>query len=133
VLGDAALAQDTRFATNSARVAHRAELNDLIAARFATLDTGAVLALLDTAGVANARLNSVAQFLEHPVLTGRDRWRTVGTPGGDIEALLPPAILTGVDPVMAAVPAVGQHTDDILRGLGRTEIEIAALRAEGVV
>jgi formyl-CoA transferase len=133
VLDDTALAQDARFVTNSARVAHRDELNALIAARFATLATAAVLALLDKAGVANARLNSVAEFLDHPVLAGRDRWRTVGTPGGDIEALLPPAILTDVDPVMAAVPAVGQHTDDILRGLGRGETEIAALRAEGVV
>jgi formyl-CoA transferase len=133
VLDDAALAQDARFATNSARVAHRDELNGMIAARFAALDTGAALALLDKAGVANARLNSVAQFLDHPVLAGRDRWRTVGTPGGDIEALLPPAILSGVAPVMAAVPAVGQHTDDILRALGRGPADIAALRAEGVV
>ena len=83
--------------------------------------------------VANARLNSVAQFLEHPVLTGRDRWRTVGTPGGAIEALLPPAGLTEVTPVMNPVPAVGQHTDDILRALGRTDTDIAALRRDGVV
>ncbi len=133
VLGDAALAGDARFVTNSARVAHRDELNGMIAARFAALATDSVVALLDKAGIANARLNSVAQFLDHPVLAGRDRWRTVGTPGGDVEALLPPAILTGVTPVMDPVPAVGQHTEDILLGLGHTGDEIAALRRDGVI
>jgi itaconate CoA-transferase len=132
-LDDPTLAQDPRFATNSARVAHRDEVNRVIAARFATLDTGTVLTLLDKAGVANARLNSVAQFLDHPVLAGRDRWRTVATPGGDIQALLPPATLANLDPTMNPVPALGEHTEDILRGLGRTDTAIAALRANGVI
>jgi itaconate CoA-transferase len=132
-LDDPTLAQDPRFATNSARVAHRDEVNRVIAARFATLDTGTVLTLLDKAGVANARLNSVAQFLDHPVLAGRDRWRTVATPGGDIRALLPPATLANLDPTMNPVPALGEHTEDILRGLGRTDTAIAALRANGVI
>ena len=133
VLGDPALADDPRFATNSARVAHREECNGVFAARFAGLRADEVVRLLDEANVASARLNSVAQFLEHPVLAGRDRWRTVGTPGGAIEALLPPAGLTEVTPVMGPVPGVGQHTDDILRGLGRTDTDIAALRREGVI
>jgi len=66
VLDQPTIAGDHRFATNSARVEHRDELNAVIAARFATLDTGTVLTLLDKANVANARLNSVAQFLDHP-------------------------------------------------------------------
>jgi itaconate CoA-transferase len=132
-LDDPTLAQDPRFATNSARVVHRDEVNSVIAARFATLDTGTVLTLLDKAGVANARLNSVDQFLDHPVLTGRDRWRTVAAPGGDIQALLPPATITNLDPAMNPVPALGEHTEDILRGLGRTDTAIAVLRANGVI
>jgi formyl-CoA transferase len=105
----------------------------VIAARFACLPTEAVIELLDEAAVANARLNTVQQFLDHPVLAGRDRWRTVGTPGGDIRALLPPTVLTDVRPAMNPVPAVGQHTDEILLGLGRSGEAIAALRADGVV
>ena len=132
-LDDPTLAQDPRFATNSARVVHRDEVNSVIAARFATLDTGTVLTLLDKAGVANARLNSVDQFLDHPVLAGRDRWRTVAAPGGDIQALLPPATITNLDPAMNPVPALGEHTEDILRGLGRTDTAIAVLRANGVI
>jgi itaconate CoA-transferase len=133
VLGDAALAADKRFATNSARVAHRDALEDLISARFGALDTAGALALLEKANVASARMNSITEFLAHPVLAGRDRWRTVGTPGGPVQALLPPANLGGVEPVMNPVPAVGEHTDAILRGLGRDTDDIAALRADGVI
>jgi formyl-CoA transferase len=131
VLDQPTLAKDHRFATNPARLEHRDELDAVIDARFATLDTATVLALLDRANVANARMNSVAQFLDHPVLAGR--WRTVATPGGDIEALLPPVTLTDAEPAMDQVPALGQHTDAILRGLGRTDTDIAALRAAHVI
>ncbi|HEX4721223.1 MAG TPA: CaiB/BaiF CoA-transferase family protein [Pseudonocardiaceae bacterium] len=133
VLDDPTLADDPRFATNSARVAHRAELDTMITARFATLATAAVRALLDKAAIANARLNTVAEFLDHPVLTDRDRRRTVDTPGGPVQALVPPAMIAGTAPVMGPVPSVGEHTDEILRGLGRTDDDIAALRAEGVI
>jgi formyl-CoA transferase len=105
----------------------------VIATRFAMLDTATVLTLLDSANVANARMNSLTQFLDHPVLAGRDRWRTVATPGGDIEALLPQATLTDTEPAMNPVPALGEHTDAILRGIGRTDTDIAALRAARVI
>ena len=67
------------------------------------------------------------------MLAGRDRWRPVDTPGGQIEALLPPANLHGVAPRMDPVPAVAAHTDAILRELGRDEPTIRALRDQGVV
>jgi formyl-CoA transferase len=133
VLEDPAVATDPRFARNSARVANRAALNALVAARFAGLTAERAVALLDAAGIANARLNSVAEFLAHPALAGRDRWRTVPTPGGPVRALLPPATLGGVRPRMDAVPAVGEHTDAILAALGRSAAQIADLRAAGVV
>ncbi|MFJ3277040.1 CaiB/BaiF CoA transferase family protein [Streptomyces sp. NPDC086776] len=132
-LGDASLATDPRFHRNSARVARRDELNAIVAARFATLDAADAVKLLDDAKVANARLNSVEEYWNHPVLSGRDRWRDVSTPGGAIKALLPPATLSGLDPRMDSVPAVGEHTDSVLRGLGYDGTAIAALRADGAV
>lgn len=128
LLGDAAVATDGRFATNSARVAHRDELNALLQKRFDALSTTDAIALLDAARVANGRVNSVAEFLDHPVLRDRGRWLPVGSPGGVIEALRPPADLGGVEPVMNPVPAPGEHTEQILRALGRTDDDIAALR-----
>jgi formyl-CoA transferase len=133
VLDDPGLADDPRFVTNSARVEHRAELNALIEARLAALDMDAASALLDEAGIANARLNQVRDFLDHPVLEKRERWRPVDVPGGTISALRPPADIAGVEPVMGPVPVLGAHTDPILRELGRTDGEIAALRERHVV
>ncbi|HEV3361444.1 MAG TPA: CaiB/BaiF CoA-transferase family protein [Pseudonocardiaceae bacterium] len=132
-LDDPTLADDPRFATNPRRVAHRAELNALISTKLATLSTDSAVALLDKATVANGRLNSVAELIDHPVLTDRARWHEIGTPNGPIEALLPPARLTNAEPAMGPIPAPGEHTDAILRELGRDDERIAALRTDGVV
>lgn len=88
---------------------------------------------LDDAKVANARLNSVAEYWDHPVLSGRDRRRDVVTPGGPVKALLPPATLSGLTPRMGPVPAVGEHTDAVLRGLGYDDTAIVSLQADGAV
>lgn len=131
-LGDAGIATDQRFAGNSARVVNREALNEIIANRFARYDTTRALELLEQANVASARVNTVAQYLDHPVLSARDRWRTVDTPAGPIQALLPPVGLSGLTPRMGAVPAAGEHTAAILRELGRDD-HIARLRADGVI
>jgi itaconate CoA-transferase len=133
LLGCADLAADPRFATNTARVAHRAELSELIGARLAALGTDAATALLGEAGIAVARINDVPDFLAHPVLAERDRWRAIEVPGGSVAALRPPADLAGIEPVMGAVPAAGQHTDAILRELGRDDAAIAAMRGRAVI
>jgi formyl-CoA transferase len=75
----------------------------------------------------------VRDFLDHPVLAARERWQPVDVPGGTITALRPPADIAGVDPVMGPVPALGAHTDAILRELGRSDREIASLRDRGLV
>lgn len=133
VLGDPAVAVDARFASNPARVAHREELNELIAARLAGLATTAAGALLDEARVANASINRIEDFLDHPVLAERGRWSDVEAPGGRVRVLRPPVDLTGVEPVMGDVPALGAHTDSILRELGRTDTVVAELRDRAVV
>jgi len=118
-LGQPGLVTDPRFATGSARVAHREELNAIVAERFGELGGNEVTKLLDAAGIANAGVNDMTEFLAHPVLTGRNRWRDVRIPGGAVvPALLPPVDLAGTVPRMAAVPTAGEHTDSILAGLG---------------
>ncbi|QQC88137.1 CaiB/BaiF CoA transferase family protein [Streptomyces alfalfae] len=133
-LGRAELADDPRFATGSGRVAHRETLEAIVSVRFAELGGDEAAALLDRAGVANAGVNSVHDFLAHPVLTERGRWRDIRVPGTDepVQALLPPAVLSGVTPRMDPVPDAGEHTEAILAELGRDADDIARLRAEGV-
>ncbi|MFO7193371.1 MULTISPECIES: CaiB/BaiF CoA-transferase family protein [Thermocrispum] len=133
LLEDPNIAEDPKFATGSARVANRDELNAIIQRKFDTLDTETALHRLDEARVANGRVNSMQDFIEHPVLAARDRWRTVPSPGGELAALKPPADIAGVEPVFGPVPALGEHTEAILRELGRTDDDIAALRAANTV
>jgi itaconate CoA-transferase len=127
------LADDERFAANALRVRNRAALHAAINAAFAPLTTSEVIARLEAAGIAWARMNAVAGFLEHPQLTGRDRWREIGSPVGPLRAMLPPVTMRGVEPVMGDVPALGQHTDRILEELGVARETIAAWRGEGAI
>ncbi|MFJ5266069.1 CaiB/BaiF CoA transferase family protein [Streptomyces sp. NPDC088387] len=128
------LADDPLFATGPDRVAHRAELNAVVADRFGELESAEATKLLDAAGIANSGVNDVADFLAHPVLDARDRWRDISLPGGtQVPALLPPVDLAGTTPRMGGVPAVGEHTDRILAELGYGAADIEGLRADGTV
>ena len=66
-------------------------------------------------------------------LKARHRWTEVGTPNGNIAALLPPGLNDSYDYRMDPIPAVGEHTDSILKELGMTESEIASMRASGAI
>ncbi|MFM9696277.1 CaiB/BaiF CoA transferase family protein [Streptomyces europaeiscabiei] len=133
-LGLPGLAADPRFATGSDRVAHREELNAIVAERFGELDSGEAMKLLDEGGIANAGVNDMKKFLAHPVLSGRGRWRSVRIPGGAmVPALLPPADLAGLVPRMDPVPEVGEHTECLLAELGYSTADIDGLRADRVI
>jgi crotonobetainyl-CoA:carnitine CoA-transferase CaiB-like acyl-CoA transferase len=132
-LQNAALANDPRFDSNARRNEHREALKAIILDAFAKLSTEQVLARLDQAQIANARMSDMAGLWAHPQLQARERWQTVGSPAGDIPALLPPGRSSAFDYRMDPVPAVGQHTEAILRELGQDEADIASLRATGAI
>jgi len=69
----------------------------------------------------------------HEQLVARQRWTRVATPAGDIPALYPPGVTPEDAPRMDPVPALGQHTDGILRELGYPEDQIQALHQTGAV
>ncbi|MET9843626.1 CaiB/BaiF CoA-transferase family protein [Streptomyces ossamyceticus] len=134
VLGRPELADDPAFATNPARVAHRDRTDEAVAKALGVLDADEAVARLEAAGIACARLRDVHELAEHPQLAARDRWREVGSPVGPLRALLPPITLPGGDEArMGAVPALGEHTESLLRAVGMTGDEIAALRRDGVI
>ena len=133
VLGRPEVAGEERFHNNSRRVENREALEGKISTLFSLLSSEEAIDKLESAGIANARLRSVLDFLDHPQLRARDRWREVGSPSGPIHALLPPATMSGASPVMAPVPRVGEHTGKILSELGYDDISLARLRHEKVV
>ena len=114
VLARSDLITDERFATNPDRVKHDDELTAIIEDVLASMTPDEVVARLDAAGIASARLRTPAEFAAHPQLAARDRWREADTPGGPVRALLPPVTVPGREPAMGAVPALGQHTEAVL-------------------
>ncbi|MDB5759775.1 MAG: CoA transferase [Burkholderia sp.] len=123
------LATDPRFLTNSKRSAARDELRAIIIAAFSTLTSAQVVARLDAAQIANANVNDMHAVWAHPQLQARERWRQVDSPVGKIPALLPPGSWEDEPPRMDAVPALGQHSEVILKSLAYTENQIADLRS----
>ena len=122
------VATDPRFDSNAQRNANRTALQALILGVFAGLTVAQVVERLDAAGIANARVNDMADLWAHPQLQARDRWRNVSTPKGDVAALLPPGLNSAFDYRMDAVPAVGQHNAAILAELGWSAEQIDALQ-----
>ena len=133
VLQQPALKQDARFDSNARRTANREALSALIVTAFADLTGDAVIARLDAAGIANARMNDMAGLWDHAQLKARDRWREVGSPAGPIPALLPPGGFEGYTPRMDPVPALGAQTDTVLADLGFSDAEVARLHREGAL
>jgi itaconate CoA-transferase len=113
-----ALADDQRFATNASRVRNRVELERLIEERLSSHKRSELLVLLDQAGIANSQMNDVAGAVHHPQLAARRRWVDVDSPVGTIPALIPPHNLEHAPARMSAVPALGEHTEEILAELG---------------
>jgi crotonobetainyl-CoA:carnitine CoA-transferase CaiB-like acyl-CoA transferase len=111
------LAEDPRFESNVERLANRAALEALIEDRFRQHPRATVLRWLENADIATGSVNDVSAVAAHPQLAARGRWVEVDSPGGVIPALLPPHNLHGVSPRMGAVPALGQHTAEVLAEL----------------
>lgn len=133
VLEQPRLAQDSRFNSNSQRVHNRTELEQIIHRVFQKLDSQTMMQRLENAQIACGRLNSVEEFLQHPQLAARERWREIDSPAGPLRALLPPLNMENFEPSMEAVPALGQHTDLILKELGFDANTITQWRKDKII
>jgi itaconate CoA-transferase len=133
VLDMADLATDDKYNNNTKRTARRAEVVALIENVFARMKAAEVVAKLDAADIANARINTPQEVWDHPQLKARNRWREVGSPAGPLPVLLPPVTMPEFEARLDPVPAVGEHTASILASIGYSTAEIAELRCAAAV
>ena len=128
VLGNAQLAAEPRYATGPQRVANSEALTVLIESVFEARAAQQVQDALEAAGMAHARMNTVEEFLAHPQLESRHRWREVDSPVGKLRAMLPPVTTAAYEPALGPIPEVGEHSESILEEFGFDAAEIAELR-----
>ena len=133
VLGKEELARDERFATNPARVENRAELIPLLAERLRERSAEDWVEALDGAGVPVGKVRSVPEALASAAAAGRPATASVEHPTAGALALVASPIWGPTDSARAtAPPLLGEHTEAVLRELGRTDEEIAVLLERGV-
>jgi formyl-CoA transferase/CoA:oxalate CoA-transferase len=128
-LDEPSLADDPRFATNPLRLEHRAELIEALAERIRLRESEPLLAALHAGGVPAAPVQDVAEVARHPqvaalgILERLDGGTSVGVPFS----------LDGGRPAYGApAPRLGEHSEEVLREVGYSEAEVAALVAAGV-
>jgi crotonobetainyl-CoA:carnitine CoA-transferase CaiB-like acyl-CoA transferase len=114
VLGDASMAGDPRFVTNTLRVENRDALDPIVAGVFAKYGREDLIVKLTDAAIAFGRLSDLDDLLVHP----QNRLITVQTPVGDIEMLSPGAQVKGDVVQFGSVPSLGQHSDDLRAEFG---------------
>ena len=124
VLLNVELTKDPRFDSNSKRNDNREALSQIILTAFSALSSDQVAERLDTAQIANARVNDMANLWQHAQLKSRKRWADVDSPVGKLPALLPPGVNDQYTYQMGAIPDVGEHTRAILEELGYTPEQI---------
>jgi crotonobetainyl-CoA:carnitine CoA-transferase CaiB-like acyl-CoA transferase len=135
VLGRPALAADSRFATNAARVEHRAALLAILEPALASRPSSAWIAALEEAGVPCGPINDLRQVFEDPQVRHRGLRQEVDHPLAGRAALVASPIRLSGTPLAppTAPPLLGQHTDEVLAELGLDQAEVAALLAAAVI
>ena len=129
------LASDARFATNGKRVENRAELTRLLAAIFKKRTKREWLQVLEAAGVPNGPINDVAQVFDEPQVKARGVKIELEHGAGATLPLVASPMRFSETPIQyrQAPPLLGEHTNELLRALGKNEAEIARLRAQKVI
>ena len=133
--GCAELANDPRFATNGKRVENRAELTRLLGEVFRKRTKREWLELLEAAGVPNGPINDVAQVFEEPQVKARGVRIELEHPAAGKLPMVASPMRFSETPLDygCAPPLLGEHTEAVLRSLGRSDADIARLRAAGVI
>jgi len=118
VLNSPDLAMDPQFNSNAKRVENKELLKTIIQSEFKKFTASEIIDRLEEAKIANARMNTITDFIHHPQLQVRNRWREVDSPVGPIQMLIPPVTFEEIDFVIKPIPKVGEHNESILKEIG---------------
>ena len=110
VLGHPDWVSDPRFATNIQRMANRSTLDPLVAGIFAQATRDAMVARLEAAKIAYGRVSTMDDLVSHP----QNRYIEVETPSGPVRYLAPGAIFDNTLPEFGRVPALGEHSVQLM-------------------
>ncbi len=136
VAGLTALADDPRFSSNKARVAHRSELIPLLRQATVFKTTAEWVTLLETAGVPCGPINDLAQVFADPQVQARGLRLDLPNSLGSTTPQVASPLRLSETPVeyRNAPPLLGEHTEQVLtHHLGLSVEQIAALREAGVL
>ncbi|MGH2602389.1 MAG: CoA transferase, partial [Dehalococcoidia bacterium] len=125
--------EDPRFVRNELRVTNRDVLEPMIEAALAEVSLEEAEARLEAASLAFARANEARDVFDHPQVLARGRRLRAGSPAGPVDLLRAPFNIEGLAEPERTIPAVGEHTDAILRELGYDTAAITDLHGDGVV
>ncbi|MBV9545696.1 MAG: CoA transferase [Chloroflexi bacterium] len=118
VLRNPSLADDERFCTNELRLKNRGVLEPLIEELLSQSTRAEVERRLTEADVPFGTVNDMQGVLDHAQLEARSRWFSVSSPVGELKALHHPMNIAGLERPPRGVPALGEHTADVLSELG---------------
>jgi crotonobetainyl-CoA:carnitine CoA-transferase CaiB-like acyl-CoA transferase len=121
------LLDDSRYDTMEGRVAHRGELEPLLDGIFAEREPEHWVARLEQAAIPCGLVREFHEVMEHPQLAHNGLVTQIGSPVGTIPTIGSPIALHGDRPELGPVPALGEHTREVLAGIGLGEAEIDVL------
>lgn len=133
VLGNEKLAGDIRFENNQLRSSNRNILKEIIESIFSKFSAVELKQKLDEANIAYADVNEMEDVWNHPQLHALKRIVETETPAGTVKSFLPPSNNNQFQPSLSAVPDVGEHSRDILKGLGFSDESIDGFYKDEII
>ena len=136
LMGEPEWLEDPRFADDDARGANGAVISERMGRWCAERTTVQVLDQLEAAGIPAGEVLSPQQVLDHPQVKGAELFTDVDIPGIDkpVPVMTTPISLSRTPGgIKTPPPALGEHTDSLLKSLNYSEAEIAELRSKRVV
>ena len=134
VIGREDLGNDPQLENNDGRVKRVAELDDAIGEWAKTVSTTKALEVLDSAAVPAGRIYTVADIASDPHYKARENIQTIQMKDGstvDVPGVIPKLSRTPGS-IKTLAPDIGQNTDEILKGIGLTDDQVASLKERGI-